>query len=571
VSRAECWRAAITRSGGITLTAFTLAVSLHLPAETLTFKVPVRGGVLLAADVYGADATRPKPVLLSRTPYNKASSSKEALEYERHGYVVVIQDCRGRFASEGSYTPYNDDRQDGFDTIEWINRQPWSNGRVGMFGGSHLGLVQWLAMAEKAPGLTAIAPAFTSSSLYRVAYRDGALRLALIGSGGTRAHPPPDGRTLPSEIGMLHHHLPLMHLPLARLQDAYGWKLPWMTSLLEHPEYSGFWRQTSAEQDIASSDVPVQIITGYYDFFHHDAVQDFYRLLARKSKAPAQLILGPWTHGSAGRARTQDVDFGPASILDVQKANLDWFDRFLKGKSTAAPSVRYFVMGENRWREAESWPPPQSRREKLYLRANRSAAFSAPETSEGSSVFMSDPLNPVPSIPPARRDIDRAALWSPLDYSAISARPDVLSFTTEPLLQPRTIAGPFTAELWVESDTPDADWVVRVFAVPPQGIALPLVQGIGRAAFRDSLERSVKMVPGRQYKLSIDLGSSAVALPAGYRLRVEIAGSSFPMYDRNTHTADGPFSAGAAVARQRVHHHQRQASSIVMDILTDAP
>ena len=161
-------------------TAALAAICLY--AEPVTVTVPMRDGVLLATDIYGAEAGQRKPVLLSRTPYDKAGSAKIAYGYVRHGYVVVIQDCRGRYASGGSYTPYNDDRQDGFDTIEWINREPWSNGRVGMFGGSHLGLVQWLAMAEKAPGLVAIAPAFTASSLYRVAYRDGALRLALISS-----------------------------------------------------------------------------------------------------------------------------------------------------------------------------------------------------------------------------------------------------------------------------------------------------------------------------------------------------------------------------------------------------
>jgi len=135
--------------------------ALSLCAEPVLERVPMRDGILLATDVYGAGGGQRKPVLLSRTPYDKAGSSKIAAEYARHGYVVVIQDCRGRYASGGSYTPYNEDRQDGFDTIEWINRQPWSNGRVGMFGGSHLGLVQWLAMAEKPPGLAVIAPAFT--------------------------------------------------------------------------------------------------------------------------------------------------------------------------------------------------------------------------------------------------------------------------------------------------------------------------------------------------------------------------------------------------------------------------
>lgn len=550
------------------LGSIVLAVALR--AETLHVKVPMRDGVLLAADVYGVDPGLRKPVLLSRTPYNKAGSREVALRYQRAGYVVVIQDCRGRYESGGSYTPYNDDRQDGFDTAEWIARQPWSNGRLGMFGGSHLGLVQWLAMAEKAPGLVAIAPAFTASSLYRVAYRDGALRLALISSAGTRAHPPPDGRKLPSEIGLLHYFLPVTHLPLATMEEAFGWRLPWMTSLLAHPEFSSFWRQTSAEQDIPLSDLPVQIITGYFDLFHHEAVQDFYRLVARSSKQPAQLILGPWTHGSAASRRTQDLDFGPKSVVDVQEVNLAWFDRFVKGNDERSPSVRYFVMGENKWRDADTWPPTDSRPQTLYLRAGKLASFSAPATDEACSEFISDPRNPVPSAPPGRKDVDRAALWSPLDYRAISSRGDVLNFTTEPIERQLTIAGPLLADVSVEADTPDADWVVRIFAVPPKGIALPVAQGIGRAAFRNSLQHAGPSPIHEPYRLTVDLGSSAVRLSPGDRLRVEIAGSSFPMYDRNTHTGEGPFSERALVSHQKVCPGRSPASGIKLYIIMGA-
>lgn len=535
------------------LWALGAVAALCLEGRVVTVKVPMRDGVLLAADIYGADPGQPRPVLLTRTPYDKTGQAKVAAEYARHGYAVVVQDCRGRYASGGAYTPYNEDRQDGFDTMEWIHRQPWSNGRAGMFGGSHPGLVQWLAMAEKAPGLVTIAPAFTASSLYRVAYRAGALRMALISSAGTRAHPPPDDRKLPAEIGLLHYHLPLMHLPLARLEDAYGWRLPWMSALLAHPAFSSFWRQTSAEQDISSSDLPVQIITGYFDFFHHESVQDFFRLRARTAKASVQLIVGPWTHGGSNSSRTQDMDFGPDSVLSVQAVNLAWFDWHLKGKPAPHSLVRYFSLGENQWREAESWPPSRARSSRLYLRAGKKASFTAAANQEQPVIFVSDPADPVPSVPPGRRDIDRSALWSPVDYTEISKRADVVSWTTEPLVQPFRFAGPLRAELDVEADSPDADWVVRLFAAPPSGLALPLGQGIVRGAFRESLERPELLVPGQRYRLAVDLGSSAAYLPAGYRLKIEVTGSSFPLYDRNLHTAGGPFSKGATVARQKVY------------------
>lgn len=252
--------------------------------------------------------------------------------------------------------------------------------------------------------------------------------------------------------------------------------------------------------------------------------------------------------------------------MDVQKANLEWFERHVKGKSSRQPLVRYFSMGENKWHEADAWPPANATRTKLYLRAGKSASFTPPTPHEGSSTFTSDPANPVPSIPPDRRDVDRAALWSPLDYSAISARPDVMTWTTETLSKAVAFAGPLEAELWVEADTPDADWIVRVFALPPKGLALPVAHGIVRGMYRDSPERSSPLIPGQQYEVRVDLGSSAAVLPAGYRIRVEIAGSSFPLYDGNTHTGEGPLSESAVVSRQKVHHQLGQASSVVFPL-----
>ncbi|MEP7366296.1 MAG: CocE/NonD family hydrolase, partial [Acidobacteriota bacterium] len=251
----------------LALFAFAAALHAQAPVPRQTVSITMRDGIRLAADIYGVNPNTPQPVLLARTPYDKSGLQKKADRLARSGYVVVIEDCRGRYASEGAYTPYNNDKQDGFDTLEWIAAQPWSNGQTAMFGGSHLGLVQWLAASTLPPGLTAIAPAFTASSQYGVAYRDGVLRLALISTGGTRASPPPAPRTLPSDIGHLIYHLPLMHLPLTGLASAYGWPMPWMTSLLQHPLPGGFWDQTDGEAAIPTLPYPTQLITGYYDFF----------------------------------------------------------------------------------------------------------------------------------------------------------------------------------------------------------------------------------------------------------------------------------------------------------------
>ncbi|MEO7651994.1 MAG: CocE/NonD family hydrolase, partial [Bryobacteraceae bacterium] len=528
-------------------------------------EVAMRDGIRLATDIYGADPTGRKPVLLARTPYDKTGMRSRAENYARYGYVVVIQDCRGRFASKGDYVPYNNDKQDSYDTLDWIAAQPWSNGRCGMFGGSHLGLVQWLAAAEGSPGLVAITPGVTASSQYRVAYRAGALRMALIASAGPRSSPLPPSQTLPASIDLLHEQLPLMHTPLARLEDAVGWSMPWMTSLLAHHTFDGFWSQTSAEDGLAKTTVPVQILSGYYDFFHHDSVQDFERMRRRRPGGPVQLILGPWTHGSQSRTKTQDVDFGPDAKFDDSASNLAWFDRFVKQETTAKfPLVRYFSMGDNRWFEADDWPPRTTSPASVYLHStglaiNRRAA-GAPR------VFTSDPDNPTPSLPGGRKGISRGALWSPMDLAAFASRGDVLSYTGEPLREPVRFAGPIVAEIWGESDTPDADWVVRLIDVQPDGFALGLAQGIVRSRFRNSESRPEPLVPGRVYKFDIDLGSVAAQIGVGHRIRVEIAGSSFPIYDRNLHTGKGAFSTEKLVAHQKVYNDAKHASRVILPV-----
>jgi len=525
------------------------------PVIRQTIQIPLRDGIHLATDVYGADPSHPRPVLLVRTPYDKNLLRKQAEEYAAHDYVVVIQDCRGRYGSEGVYRPYANDKQDGYDAIEWIHRQPWSNGTLGMFGGSHTGLVQWLAMSAGPRGLTVIAPAFTASSEYRVAYREGALRLALISTGGVRANPSPSNPVVPA-LDLLHTRLPLLHLPLATLEQAYGWQLPWMTSLLTHPDFDGFWDQTSAEQQIAKSKLPVLIVSGYYDMFHHDALQDFFRLKTRAARVPVELVLGPWTHGGTAHRKTQDMDFGPSAAIDIEQLNISWFDRFLKTKMSGPPvTVRYFVMGENTWKDSSDWPPPGATQVPLYLGFGGRSSFTATDVRSATTEFVSDPNDPVPSVPKERKDVSRVALWSPLDYSPVSARSDVASFLTAPLENDLEIAGPMQAELWGESDTPSADWIVRVFSVPEKGLAIPLAQGILRE----------KISPGvASHLVRVDLGSSAARIRKGERLRVEIAGSCFPLYDRNLHTGEGPFSFVTRVAHQKVHHGQPHPSRILV-------
>jgi hypothetical protein len=243
------------------------------PGAKETFLVPMRDGIRLATDVYGAEAGLRKPVLLLRTPYDKSRAESTALRYAAAGYVAVVQDARGAFASEGLYIHHNNDDQDGFDTLEWISQQPWSNGHAGMWGSSHPGAVQWLAAADRSYGLEVIAPTATSSSLYRTAYLGGALRLALIGGAGPLINTPPQGTKPPHDL--LPYYL---RLPLANLDTSVGWRMAWLRGVLHHPRLDGFWSRQHATPRLEGLDLPAQHIVGYYDFTCRETVDSFQRL-----------------------------------------------------------------------------------------------------------------------------------------------------------------------------------------------------------------------------------------------------------------------------------------------------
>ena len=539
------------------------------PVGKQTIKVPMRDEVELAMDVYGmGDAKR--PVLLMRTPYNKNNVAATAERYSAAGYVVAVQDVRGRYASGGTSLPYNNEGQDGFDTLEWITRQPWCDGRVGMWGSSHVGAVQWQAAAEGSYGLAVLCPTATWSSFYRNIYVGGVARLALISQAAAGRAPPPAGLKVPSVSDWARI---LLHLPLASMDRAIGWPLPWLSGILEHPRPDGFWKRLDLTKDVEAVRLPVQHVVGYYDFFCRETVGNFLRLRANGNQ---QLILGPWDHGTIGKRQVGDVDFGPDAQIDLAGENLAWFDRHLK-KSTTAPyaPVRYFSMGDNVWRNADNWPPTGATAVSFYLHSRGRAntrkgdgrlTREAPRQVEPPDVFRADPADPAPAIPESAVHPKYSASWGPVDQGPTEDRQDVLVYDM-PLNEDLVFAGPVRAELWVSADTPDADWVVKVIDVRPDGFAHNLAVGIQRGSFRDSELNPTPLRPGQTYKISVDVAHAAARLKAGHRLRVEISGSYFPLYDRNTNTGEGPTSSRTLVSTEKVLHAPRTASRVILHVL----
>ncbi|MCA9007094.1 MAG: CocE/NonD family hydrolase, partial [Planctomycetaceae bacterium] len=392
-----------------------------------TVMVPMRDGVLLATDVYRNPSLKQAPVLLMRTPYNKDRVKKSAERFAAAGYVAVVQDCRGKFQSEGVFYPYDNEGRDGYDAIEWLGKQPWCNGRIGMWGASYVGATQWLAANERPPGLVTIAPTATFSSFYRNLYLGGAMRLSLITRWASGNSQKPEEATVTDDWRKT-----LLHLPMSEIDEQIGWSIPWLEGMLTHPEHDGYWKPTEMSTEMVQLKLPMQHIVGYYDFFSRETVGNFSRMqhwstdLATQQRQ--QLILGPWDHGSIGRAKVGDVDFGENAVIDKDGENLKWFNQYLKADAAKSPvvavPVRYFSMGDNVWQEAQTWPPQGFTPTPFYLHSEGSANTGAgngrldycpPVTAEPADSFKADPADPAPACPVTEKRPLIAATWAPVD------------------------------------------------------------------------------------------------------------------------------------------------------------
>ena len=304
-----------------------MALVIPAPAEVHVETTPLtmRDGIKLATDVYRDDSVATAPVVLMRTPYDRTKAKGNAERFAKAGYIAVIQDCRGTRASEGVMAPYNNEGQDGYDTIEWITRQPWCSGRIGMMGGSYVGAVQWQAAVEHPPGLSAIAPQATWSSFYRNLYLGGAVRLSLIAGWIAGNTAKPEGAK-PADMNAA-----LMHLPLSGVDEAIGWPMPWLDAFLTHPEPNGFWNRLDLTSRLPELTLPALHVVGYYDFFSRESVGNFMimRNQARDhaTRNQQRLILGPWDHGTVGKTKVAEVEFGPEASADTAALQMDWFDR----------------------------------------------------------------------------------------------------------------------------------------------------------------------------------------------------------------------------------------------------
>ena len=537
---------------------------------TLHVKVPMRDGVSLCTNIFRPAPAGRFPVALQRTPYRKVSQITPGLRaFLDRGYAVVTQDVRGRYDSQGSFNQFTQEKNDGEDTLAWIARQPWSDGRAGMFGGSYVGIAQWRTALAAPPSLKAIAPAVSGGDEYFDRYysRGGAFRLGHRLRWLAENYKPPQKPV--ADFQKL-----VTYLPLRRADRLLaGRVLDFFQSVLDHPSYDDYWRALSTRLHIARVQVPVQIFSGWYDVYSSSDL-DMWSLL-RAAGRPARIFVGPWGHNLS--PAMPQAAFGPDAARPLRRLEADWFDAWVKGSAPPPENeVHYFVLGRNVWRESPTWPPPGHTPTPAWLDSTAGAnslngdgrLLWAQPKSDSSDFYDYNPRNAVPTLGGALCCSAKVMPWGPFDQRPVEGRRDVLVYTSAPLHHELEIAGPVRAVLFVSTSAPDTDFTAKLVDVEPAGPARILCDGILRLRYRQGVERVVPYQPGQFERIEIDLGSIAAAFLPRHRLRLEVTSSNFPKYDRNLNT--GRPQAGEKeirTARQQLRHGPHFPSQIILPIV----
>ena len=594
---------------------------------TSNVMVPMRDGVRLAGDLYrpaqsGAPLPGRWPTILIRTPYDKtdlAHLRNAGPFWAGQGYACFIQDCRGRYASEGTFYKYIHEPEDGFDTVEWLAAQDWCDGNVGTSGVSYLCHTQTAMAPLRPPHLKAmfcLKGGFFNAHTSCVR-QGGAFELRQVVWAFVQAGRSQEARRSPvvkrafetTDLAawLLRYPFKRGYSPLspAPAYERYLW------DLMEHEDYSDYWKQMSlnAEEHLQDfADVPTLFLSGWYDIYARSTVQFFENLSTIKT-APIKLIMGPWAHEGLG-SLAGEVEFGPQASLEGEGSTglaalqVKWFDRWLKGERNgveAGPPVHYFTMGGGsgrqsedgfmshggQWRTASAWPPAGASYEPFYLQSGSALAPIPPAGSQDYSGYQYDPRDPVPTLggnmirhenilwPGAydQRERPEFFLCRP-PYLPLAARRDVLVFRTPPLEQDLEVTGAVRAVLYVSSSAVDTDFTVKlVDEYPPnedypRGFAMNVTHGIIRCRYRNSRDRAELMEPGKVYQVAVELYPTSNRFARGHRLRIDVASSNYPHFDLNPNTGE-PFgtSQRLIVADNRAYHDRSRPSHVLLPVV----
>lgn len=549
--------------------------------------VPMRDGVVLRADILRPASAGPFPVLVYRTPYSKTGATRDYTIFGKavaRGYALVIQDVRGRYASDGDFDAYRQEGHDGYDTIEWAAAQTWSNGAVGTFGLSYPGAVQWPAAVESPPHLKAMVPAMTFATPRRFFYSGGVWDNSWAGWVWFNIAPdlrarrgvagPKTAEEAEREWPAVKDRI-LRQVPLADLPD-FKSIAPWYYEWLRHSPTDRWWDWADLAGKYGRTGAAVLNLSGWHDeaYGPQGATANYTGLVASRggSAADAHLLIGPWAHGVSSTALTRvgEREVGPAAAIDYEETVLRWMDRWVRGLDNGVdrePAVQVFVMGSNRWHAADRWPLPGTRADTLFLQGAFGAGVGSltaalPPATSLPSHFVSDPADPVTD--------PRADESGAHDYRGLTSRADVLTFETAPLDEDVEVVGAIGAEVYLSSDAPDVDLWVKVLDVAPDGTAFSLMypgSEVLRASYRDGAGRSL-LHPGRVYQLRIPGMFTGNTFLRGHRIRVCLMGAFFPYFSRNPQTGGlETTSATMRPAKITIHHDATYPSRLILPVL----
>lgn len=549
--------------------------------------VKMRDGITLRADIYRPKDEGKFPVLLVRTPYDKNGEVEFGLKAAARGYVVVAQDVRGRYESEGEWYTFKNEINDGYDTVEWAAALPYSNGKVGMFGGSYVGATQYLAAISKPPHLTGISPNVTASNYHDGwTYQGGAFEQWFNESWTSGlAENTVQRRVRANDIAWnARNTLPLLNYPVLETPSVEN-AAPYFSDWLKHPNFDDYWKQLSIEDHYSQIQVPVFSFGAWYDIFLRGTLRNYSHLKTEAgtdaAKHGQKLLIYLGGHaGGADERKIGAVDFGEKAPFDFDEAMLRWYDWLLKGQSNGIERekpVRIFVMGKNEWRDEDDWPLARAKMTNYYLHSedvangvagNGSLSISAPGA-EKVDRFVYDPNDPAPTIggplccgePPNTAN-------GPQDQRIVEGREDVLIFSTPAFSANTEITGPVSADLYVSSSAVDTDFTAKLVDVWPNGFAQNLTEGILRLRYRSSQEKPELANPGEIYRITIDMMATSNVFLPGHKLRLEISSSNYPRFDRNLNTGDEQAYATRMVkATNTVYHDKAHPSALILPVV----
>jgi putative CocE/NonD family hydrolase len=583
--------------------------------------IPMRDGVRLAADLYhpaqgGKEAAGRFPALLSRTPYNKSGIEREGRYFAERGYVVVANDVRGRYQSEGTWRLIVDDPQDGLEVVAWIARQEWSDGKIGTFGTSYPGGTQH-ALAEMNPAhLTTMVPIDSVSNCgvsgmrhggaFELRFMNWIFQTGAPNSKAALANPALQQALAESGRRIREHadSLPIRPgtTPLRVAPEYESWLVEAMRSGPESP----FWhtKGMSVVDHIGDyADVPVLHVTGWYDSWTRQVTMN-YEALSQAKKSPQRLVIGPWVHGGQNGNTAGEVEFTRDAGIDLRAFHLRWYDRWLRGEKNGVdddPPVLLYIMGSGDdrrspggrlqrggfWRAERAWPIARARATTFYLGAHGKLERKAPESQSASTTYTFDPRQPVPTLggnissnqglmasggfdQRPREDTHASGNRLPL-----SERRDVLVFRTEPLEEDLEVTGTTQVKLWISSTAPDTDFTAKLLdEIPPNpdyplGFDLNLGDSIIRTRYREGLDHQAPpLEPGEIAEVTIILYPNATVFKKGHRIRVDCSSSNYPRFDVNPNTGEPLGDYRRMVpADNTIHHDTAHPSQVILPVI----